>query len=88
MKEISIIIPTYERPNLLSFQLQKEYCYNQFLYEKDLLTANTNYYGYIQKINTLCNIDSNLLSDENIERLIPLDYSIEDFIYVIKTVVS
>ncbi len=139
-------------PNLLSYQLQKEYCYNLLLYEKhnlireltqnciyavieynkiqsiknslnllqsqsnallelkmsgaineakflelenskwsyeqDLLTANTNYYEFIQKINTLCNIDYNVLSEEDIERLIPSCYSIDDFINMVKTVIG
>lgn len=53
-------------------------------YEQNILTSYSNYLNYIQALKSLCGTNCDILQDKNIESLIPLDYSADEFITLFK----
>ena len=53
---------------------------SKWSYELELLSAQANYWGYIQKIKSMCYADYDLFAEEKICSLIPKEYTADDFI--------
>ncbi len=59
---------------------------SKWSYELELLSARANYWGYIQKIKSLCYTDCDFLVEEQICNLIPKEYTADDFIGFYKAI--
>ncbi|MBO4639968.1 MAG: TolC family protein [Treponema sp.] len=59
---------------------------SKWSYELELLSAQANYWGYIQKIKSLCYADYNLFAEEQICNLIPKEYTTDDFLCFFKDI--
>ncbi len=59
---------------------------SKWSYELELLSAQANYWGYIQKIKSLCYADYDLFAEEKICNLIPKEYTTDDFLCFFKDI--